>query len=206
MYISEWNYNNFPTSNIRATTKVAVHCLLASSPTLKDIGTAIVHNLACKEVKSVVCIASSFSIFLSDHTHTPTTTLSRALSSLHENSERENRSEHYRNRFLFPSNCVTGVRRCCRRANDGIAAVLQRQADRGAFVPHTEGAQQIRDGKMSLKLELINHIAKCFRFANKQVSADIPQLVQMIGPHPKTFKGSSERCDELIDAISKKVR
>lgn len=41
---------------------------------------------------------------------------------------------------------------------------------------------------------------------NFQVSPDIPQLVQMIGPHPKTFKGTSSRIDELIDQISKKVR
>lgn len=39
-----------------------------------------------------------------------------------------------------------------------------------------------------------------------QVSPDIPQLVQMIGPHPKTFKGASDRIDVLIDQISKKVR
>lgn len=57
LYISEWPLNNIQTSNIRATTKVAVHCLLANCPTLKDIGTAIIHNLACKEVKTVVCIA-----------------------------------------------------------------------------------------------------------------------------------------------------
>lgn len=46
----------------------------------------------------------------------------------------------------------------------------------------------------------------CFCFVDSQVSADIPQLVQMIGPHPKSFKGSSTRCDELIDQISRKVR
>lgn len=59
LYISEWTYNNAQTSNIRATTKIAVHCLLASCPKLLDLGSAIVHNLACKEVKTVVCIASS---------------------------------------------------------------------------------------------------------------------------------------------------
>lgn len=54
LYISEWNYNNSPTSNIRAATKLTVHCLLATCPTLQDLGTALIHNLACKEVKTVV--------------------------------------------------------------------------------------------------------------------------------------------------------
>lgn len=39
-----------------------------------------------------------------------------------------------------------------------------------------------------------------------QVSPDIPQFVQMIGPHPNTFKGKSGRIDELIGLISKKCR
>jgi hypothetical protein len=56
MYISEWTYNNQQTSNIRVTTKVAVHSLLSDLPALQERGTAIIHNLACKEVKSVVCI------------------------------------------------------------------------------------------------------------------------------------------------------
>lgn len=38
------------------------------------------------------------------------------------------------------------------------------------------------------------------------VSPDIPQLVQMIGPNPKDFRGKSTRIDELIDIIGKKVR
>jgi hypothetical protein len=54
LYISEWTYNNQQTSNIRGSTKVSVHCLLANCPTLQDLGTAIIHNLACKEVKTVV--------------------------------------------------------------------------------------------------------------------------------------------------------
>lgn len=58
LYISEWQYNSQQISNIRSTTKVAVHCLLATCPKLADIGTAIIHNLACKEVKTVVCIAA----------------------------------------------------------------------------------------------------------------------------------------------------
>lgn len=40
----------------------------------------------------------------------------------------------------------------------------------------------------------------------QQVSADIPQFIQMIGPNPKDFRGKSDRCDELIDIIVKKIR
>lgn len=47
---------------------------------------------------------------------------------------------------------------------------------------------------------------QCFKMFVRQVSPDIPQLVQMIGPHPSTFKGTSDRIDELIAQISKKVR
>lgn len=54
LYISEWTYNNQQTSNIRVTTKVAVHSLLSDLPVLQERGSAIIHNLACKEVKTVV--------------------------------------------------------------------------------------------------------------------------------------------------------
>lgn len=63
LYISEWQYCNQSISNIRVTTKVAVNSLLADDPELRDRGSAIVHNLACKEVKTVVCIG--------DGTHPP---------------------------------------------------------------------------------------------------------------------------------------
>lgn len=56
LYISEWQYCNATISNIRVTTKVAVNSLLSEDPVLRDRGTAIIHNLACKEVKTVVCI------------------------------------------------------------------------------------------------------------------------------------------------------
>lgn len=56
LYISEWTYNNQQMSNIRVTTKVAVHSLLSDVPAMQDRGSAIIHNLACKEVKTVVCI------------------------------------------------------------------------------------------------------------------------------------------------------
>ncbi|CAG2059237.1 unnamed protein product, partial [Timema podura] len=56
LYISEWQYCNSTISNIRVSTKVAVNSLLADNTTLQDRGSAIMHNLACKEVKTVVCI------------------------------------------------------------------------------------------------------------------------------------------------------
>lgn len=64
MYISEWQYQSQNISNIRVTTKVAVHSLLSDSLDLQMRGTAIVHNLACKEVKTVVCIFSKISFLL----------------------------------------------------------------------------------------------------------------------------------------------
>ncbi|KAF3422484.1 hypothetical protein E2986_00502, partial [Frieseomelitta varia] len=56
LYISEWQHQTQNISNIRVTTKVAVHSLLSNSIDLQIRGAAIIHNLACKEVKTVVCI------------------------------------------------------------------------------------------------------------------------------------------------------
>jgi len=60
LYISEWQHQDQNVSsnisNIRVTTKVAVHSLLSNSEDLQIRGAAIIHNLACKEVKTVVCI------------------------------------------------------------------------------------------------------------------------------------------------------
>lgn len=38
-----------------------------------------------------------------------------------------------------------------------------------------------------------------------KVSADVAAIIQMIGPHPKQFAGMSERVDELVNNISRKV-
>ncbi|XP_055618229.1 uncharacterized protein LOC129763316 [Toxorhynchites rutilus septentrionalis] len=129
LYISEWSYNNQTTSNIRATTKVAVHCLLAACPRLKDIGTALVHNLACKEVKTVVF--------------------------------------------------------------DDVAVEISMALLQFFNLEPTE-----------------EHLFRTMKALAKfvQVSPDVPQFIQMIGPHPKTLRGKSERINELIDQISKKVR
>lgn len=67
LYISEWSHNNQQISNIRVSTKVAVHSLLSEDQNLKDVGSAIVHNLACKEVKTVVCIVTNYYFYISQY-------------------------------------------------------------------------------------------------------------------------------------------
>ncbi|XP_063704558.1 uncharacterized protein LOC134833978 [Culicoides brevitarsis] len=129
LYISEWQFNNQTVSNIRITTKAAVHCLLATCPKLQDLGSAIVHNLACKDVKTVVFDDISVEISM---------------------------------------------------------ALLQ-------FFQQQPDEERLFRGMKALSK---------FVF----VSPDIPQLVQMIGPNPKDFKGKSGRVDEMIEIISKKVR
>lgn len=57
LYISEWEYNGQTLSNIRVTTKVAVHCILSNCPVLKNVGSMILYNVAIKEVKTVVSIS-----------------------------------------------------------------------------------------------------------------------------------------------------
>lgn len=130
LYISEWTYNNTQTSNIRVTTKVAVHSLLSDSPVLQDRGSAIIHNLACKEVKTVVF--------------------------------------------------------------DDVAVEL------------TMALLQYFNSKPAEE-QLFRCMKALAKFA--QVSTqEVPQLIQMIGPDPKSFKGTSERIDSLIDQISVKLR
>ncbi|XP_064213520.1 uncharacterized protein LOC659663 isoform X2 [Tribolium castaneum] len=130
MYISEWSYNNQQTSNIRVTTKVAVHSLLSDLPLLQERGTAIIHNLACKEVKSVVF--------------------------------------------------------------DDVAVEL------------TMALLQFFNSKPNEE-----HLFRCMKALSKfvQISAqEVPQLIQMIGPDPRSFKGTSERIDQLIEQIGAKLR
>ena len=54
LYISEWGQGNMGLSNIRITTKVAVHALLGDTPTLVNYGSALMHNLGTREVKAAV--------------------------------------------------------------------------------------------------------------------------------------------------------
>ncbi|KAI5652193.1 PPPDE putative peptidase domain-containing protein [Phthorimaea operculella] len=54
LYISEWeSASGQPLSNIRCTTKVCVHAALAEGE-LREYGTALMYNVATKEVKTVV--------------------------------------------------------------------------------------------------------------------------------------------------------
>ncbi|KAL5284576.1 DESI1 family protein [Megaselia abdita] len=128
LYISEWDFNGQVISNIRVSTKVAVHCLLSSCPTLQDIGTALLYNIAIKEVKTVVFddVAVEFAM-----------------------------------------------------------AILQ-------FFNNKPSEEH-----------LFRTLKALTRFM--QVSNDVPQFIQMIGPHPKIFANTSSRVDELINIISKKV-
>jgi hypothetical protein len=53
------------------------------------------------------------------------------------------------------------------------------------------------------------HLFRCMKALNKFVqisSQEVPQLIQMIGPDPRSFKGTSERVDQLIEQLSIKLR
>jgi len=70
LYISEWTYGSHDLSNIRVTTKVAVNALLGDTPTLREYGTAIMHNLGTKEVFDDICSELAMAIlqfWQSDH-------------------------------------------------------------------------------------------------------------------------------------------
>ncbi|XP_050308459.1 uncharacterized protein LOC126744910 [Anthonomus grandis grandis] len=130
LYISEWPFNNQQISNIRVTTKVAVHCLLSENVVLQDRGSAIIYNLAAKEVKTVVF--------------------------------------------------------------DDIAVEL------------TMAILQYFSTKPSEE-----QLFRCMKALSKfaEVSRqEVPQLIQMIGPDPASFKGVSERVDALIETISTRLR
>ncbi|XP_044732436.1 uncharacterized protein LOC123295236 isoform X2 [Chrysoperla carnea] len=130
LYISEWTFCNNSISNIRVTTKVAVHSLLSDRPTLQEKGVAIIHNLACKEVKTVVF--------------------------------------------------------------DDVAVEL------------TMAVLQFFQSKPS-EDQLFNCMKALARFT--QISGqEVPQLIQMIGPDPRSFKGINERIDEQIALVAKKLR
>ncbi|XP_011302532.1 uncharacterized protein [Fopius arisanus] len=126
LYISEWQHNNQGISNIRVTTKVSVHSLLSENVELQARGTAIIHNLACKEVFDDVAVE-----------------LTMALLQYFNGSPPE----------------------------DQLFACLKALA----------------------------------RFT--QISGqEVPQLIQMIGPEPNKFRGASQRVDEMIDQVNKKLR
>ncbi|XP_026813501.1 uncharacterized protein LOC113554042 isoform X3 [Rhopalosiphum maidis] len=62
LYISEWQLGSSSVSNIRVTTKVAVNSLLSEDKVLQDRGTALVHNLACKEVFDDVVVELAMAV------------------------------------------------------------------------------------------------------------------------------------------------
>ncbi|XP_076243677.1 uncharacterized protein LOC143184944 isoform X2 [Calliopsis andreniformis] len=129
LYISEWQHQNQSISNIRVTTKVAVHALLSNSIDLQTRGAAIIHNLACKEVKTVVF--------------------------------------------------------------DDVAVEL------------TMALLQYFNGSPAEE-QLYACMKSLARFT--QISGqDVPQLIQMIGPEPNKFRGTSERIDEQIDQVNRKL-
>ncbi|XP_012233829.1 uncharacterized protein [Linepithema humile] len=130
LYISEWQHQNQSISNIRVTTKVAVHSLLSNSDDLQIRGAAIIHNLACKEVKTVVF--------------------------------------------------------------DDVAVEL------------TMALLQYFNGSPAEE-QLFACMKSLARFT--QISGqEVPQLIQMIGPEPNKFRGTSQRIDEQIDQVNKKLR
>ncbi|KAG7209637.1 hypothetical protein KM043_011284 [Ampulex compressa] len=125
LYISEWQHQNQSISNIRVTTKVAVHSLLSNSADLQTRGAAIIHNLACKEVFDDVAVELTM-------------------------------------------------------------ALLQ-------YFNGSPAEEQLYACMKSLA-----------RFT--QISGqDVPQLIQMIGPEPNKFRGTSQRIDEQIDQVNKKL-
>ncbi|XP_067615089.1 uncharacterized protein [Eurosta solidaginis] len=128
LYISEWEYLGQTISNIRVTTKVAVHCILSNCPQLKNTGSMILYNIAIKEVKTVV----------------------------------------------FDDVAV-----------ELAMAILQ-------FYQSSPNEEQV-----------FRTLKALARFL--EVSADVAAIIQMIGPHPKQFAGMSERVDEIVSQISRKV-
>ncbi|KYN35593.1 PPPDE peptidase domain-containing protein 2 [Trachymyrmex septentrionalis] len=130
LYISEWQHQDQNVSsnisNIRVTTKVAVHSLLSNSEDLQIRGAAIIHNLACKEVFDDVAVELTM-------------------------------------------------------------ALLQ-------YFNGSPAEEQLYTCMKSLA-----------RFT--QISGqEVPQLIQMIGPEPNKFRGTSQRIDEQIEQVNQKLR
>ncbi|XP_050581052.1 uncharacterized protein LOC126917802 isoform X1 [Bombus affinis] len=145
LYISEWQHQTQNISNIRVTTKVAVHSLLSNSVDLQIRGAAIIHNLACKE--------------------------------------KMNKSKNLRR--LLPKGSISKV-------FDDVAVEL------------TMALLQYFNGSPAEE-QLYACMKSLARFT--QISGqDVPQLIQMIGPEPNKFRGTSERIDEQIDQVNKKLR
>ncbi|XP_011347522.1 uncharacterized protein LOC105285190 isoform X2 [Ooceraea biroi] len=145
LYISEWQHQNQGISNIRVTTKVAVHSLLSNEEDLQIRGAAIIHNLACKE--------------------------------------KMNKSKNLRR--LLPKGSISKV-------FDDVAVEL------------TMALLQYFNGSPAEE-QLYACMKSLARFT--QISGqEVPQLIQMIGPEPNKFRGTSQRIDEQIDQVNQKLR
>ncbi|XP_059051606.1 uncharacterized protein LOC131846348 [Achroia grisella] len=144
LYISEWDYNGQPLSNIRATTKVCVHSCLSEDGDLREMGTALMHNIATKERFSV----------------------GRAL------------------RDLLPTHAKSKVfDEVCVELAMALLQLLQ-------SAPAEE--------------HLYRACGALARLAHH--SHDVPQLVAVVGPDPSAYRGTSQRVDEQIDLIMKKIK
>ncbi|KAG5305556.1 DESI1 isopeptidase, partial [Acromyrmex insinuator] len=149
LYISEWQHQDQNVSsnisNIRVTTKVAVHSLLSNSEDLQIRGAAIIHNLACKE--------------------------------------KMNKSKNLRR--LLPKGSISKV-------FDDVAVEL------------TMALLQYFNGSPAEE-QLYTCMKSLARFT--QISGqEVPQLIQMIGPEPNKFRGTSQRIDEQIEQVNQKLR
>ncbi|XP_018056506.1 PREDICTED: uncharacterized protein LOC108692659 isoform X1 [Atta colombica] len=149
LYISEWQHQDQNVSsnisNIRVTTKVAVHSLLSNSEDLQIRGAAIIHNLACKE--------------------------------------KMNKSKNLRR--LLPKGSISKV-------FDDVAVEL------------TMALLQYFNGSPTEE-QLYTCMKSLARFT--QISGqEVPQLIQMIGPEPNKFRGTSQRIDEQIEQVNQKLR
>lgn len=82
LYISEWQYCNTTISNIRCTTKVAVHSLLSDNAVLQERGSAIIHNLACKEVFDDVAVELTMALLQYFNSNPPEEQLFRCMKAL----------------------------------------------------------------------------------------------------------------------------
>jgi len=86
LYISEWDApgGGLPLSNIRVTTKVAVNALLGDSATLVDYGSALMANLATKEVFDDVCSELAMAILQFFQGSPPEEQIFRCVKALHK--------------------------------------------------------------------------------------------------------------------------
>ncbi|XP_049869511.1 uncharacterized protein LOC126369227 isoform X2 [Pectinophora gossypiella] len=144
LYISEWDAAGQPMSNIRATTKVCVHAALSEQLELRELGTALMYNVATKERLGA----------------------GRALRELLPRGAKSK---------VFDEVCV-----------ELAMALLQLLA----WAPAEE--------------HMYRAVLALARLA--QHSADVPQLVALVGPDPAAFRGTSARVDEQIDLIAKKLK